>query len=264
MVRNYNIIFEDMIDVLIGDAEYDNYRKLPDGKIIDHLYTDKSLTSDGQIYFIGDSKYYKREEDIEGTSVFKQYTYAKNIIQLNIDEILKRTPSGRIRYRDAITEGYDITPNFFIRGYVNPDDMNFTEPALRPMKNQFAPNRHFVNRPFDRDSLVLCGFNINFLHVLSHYVLGSGTSSEKNILRAKLRKGIVDRINKSYCFYKVYPSISVESFILRNRDNFRGQLFRPDNNSDFIWFGFDKTDSIDTDSLLHLKDVQKVKKAFLQ
>ena len=186
MVRNYNIVFEDMIDVLIGDAKYDNYRKLPDGKIIDHLYTDKSLTSDGQIYFIGDSKYYKREEDIEGTSVFKQYTYAKNIIQLNIDEILKRTPSGRIRYRDAITEGYDITPNFFIRGYVNPDDMNFTEPALRPMKNQFAPNRHFVNRPFDRDSLVLCGFNINFLYVLSHYVLESGVSAAKGILRSQL------------------------------------------------------------------------------
>ena len=263
MVRNYNIVFEDMIDVLIGDVEYDTYRKLPDGKIIDHLYTDKSLTSDGQIYFIGDSKYYKREEDIEGTSVFKQYTYAKNIIQLNIDEILKREPAGHIRYRDELTEGYDITPNFFIRGYVNPDRMNFTEPALRPMKNQFAPNRHFINRPFDRDSLVLCGFNINFLYVLSHYVLESGASSAKSILRGQLRKGIVGRVNGFYNFYKVYPSIPVETFILKNRDTFRGQFFRPGDKSDYIWFGFDKTDLNNTDSLLNMKDVQKVEKVSL-
>ena len=263
MVRNYNIVFEDMIDVLIGDAEYDNYRKLPDGKIIDHLYTDKSLTSDGQIYFIGDSKYYKREEDIEGTSVFKQYTYAKNIIQLNIDEILKRTPSGRIRYRDAITEGYDITPNFFIRGYVNPDDMNFTEPALRPMKNQFAPNRHFVNRPFDRDSLVLCGFNINFLFVLSHYVLESGVSAAKGILRSQLRDGIVNRLNGAYDFYKVWPVVSVERFAITNRDTFRGQFFRPSDTSDYLIFGFDKSAAETSQLLMKLADVNRVEQTAL-
>lgn len=263
MVRNYNIVFEDMIDVLIGDAEYDNYRKLPDGKIIDHLYTDKSLTSDGQIYFIGDSKYYKREEDIEGTSVFKQYTYAKNIIQLNIDEILKRAPSGRIRYRDALTEGYDITPNFFIRGYVNPNDMNFTEPALRPMNNQFEPNRHFVNRPFDRDSLVLCGFNINFLYVLSHYVLESGVSAAKGILRDQLRDGIVNRLNCAYDFYKVWPVVSVERFAITNRDTFRGQFFRPSDTSDYLIFGFDKSAPETSQVLMKLADVNRVEQTAL-
>jgi hypothetical protein len=263
MVRNYNIVFEDMIDVLIGDVEYDKYRKLPDGKIIDHLYTDKSLTSDGQIYFIGDSKYYKREEDIDGTSVFKQYTYAKNIIQLNIDAILDNHPPSQIRYRDELSEGYDISPNFFIKGYVNPDKMNFTEPALKPMKNQFAPNRHFINRPFDRDSLVLCGFNINFLYVLSHYVLETGSSPSRNILKSQLRKGIVNRLNETYDFYKVYPEIPVEDFIVSRRDMYRGQLFRPSDTSEYVLLGYDKSSPIYLDELSDSGDVKAIKKTNL-
>lgn len=263
MVRNYNIVFEDMIDVLIGDEAFDKYRRLPDGKIIDHLYVDKSLTSDGQIYFIGDSKYYKKEEDIEGTSVFKQYTYAKNIIQLNIDAILEHQQPNQVRYRDELSEGYDITPNFFIRGYVDPDRMNFTDPALKPMHNHFAPNRHYINRPFDRDSLVLCGFNINFLYVLSHYVLESGSSPSRIMLKQLLRKGIIDRLNDVYEFYKVFPSISVEDFILSRRDLFRGQLFRPTDTSNYVLLGFDKSIQGILDRLSRDSDIHSVERLYL-
>ena len=263
MVRNYNIVFEDMIDVLIGDEEFDKYRRLPDGKIIDHLYVDKSLTSDGQIYFIGDSKYYKKEEDIEGTSVFKQYTYAKNIIQLNIDAILEHQQPKQVRYRDELSEGYDITPNFFIRGYVDPDKMNFTDPALKPMRSLFAPNRHYVNRPFDRDSLVLCGFNINFLYVLSHYVLESGSSPSRSMLKQHLREGIVNRLNSVYEFYKVFPSISIKDYIVSRRDLYRGQLFRPSDTSNYVLFGFDKSTPGALDKLSSDSNILSVERLIL-
>ena len=71
-------------------------------------------------------------------------------------------------------------------------------------------------------------------------------------------------MNEYYNFYKVYPSIPVELFIIKNRDAFRGQFFRPGDKADFIWFGFDKTDLNNTDSLLNLEDVQKVEKVSLQ
>ena len=264
MVRNYNIVFEDMIDALIGDEQFDKYRRLPDGKIIDHLYVDKSLTSDGQIYFIGDSKYYRKEEDIEGTSVFKQYTYAKNIIQLNIDAILKHLQPRQVRYRDELSEGYDITPNFFIRGYVDPDKMNFTDPALKPMRHLFAPNRHYVNRPFDRDSLVLCGFNINFLYVLSHYVLESGSSPSRTMLKQHLRDGIVNRLNDVYEFYKVFPSISIEDYIVSRRDLYRGQLFRPSDTADYVLFGFDKSIPGFFDKISRDRDTHSVERLILK
>ena len=248
---------------LIGDEEFDKYRRLPDGKIIDHLYVDKSLTSDGQIYFIGDSKYYKKEEDIEGTSVFKQYTYAKNIIQLNIDAILEHQQPKQVRYRDELSEGYDITPNFFIRGYVDPDKMNFTDPALKPMRSLFAPNRHYVNRPFDRDSLVLCGFNINFLYVLSHYVLESGSSPSRSMLKQHLREGIVNRLNSVYEFYKVFPSISIKDYIVSRRDLYRGQLFRPSDTSNYVLFGFDKSTPGALDKLSSDSNILSVERLIL-
>ena len=131
------------------------------------------------------------------------------------------------------------------------------------MKNQFAPNRHFVNRPFDRDSLVLCGFNINFLYVLSHYVLESGVSTAKGILRSQLRDGIVNRLNGAYDFYKVWPVVSVERFAITNRDTFRGQFFRPSDTSDYLIFGFDKSAAETSQLLMKLADVNRVEQTAL-
>ena len=55
--------------------------------------------------------------EISGNAFFKQFTYAKNVIQvcMNIfDGGDGRDKLGRIRYVDEKTEGYNITPNFFI------------------------------------------------------------------------------------------------------------------------------------------------------
>lgn len=263
MVRNYNIIFEDMVDALIGNSDYDKLRKLPDGKIIDHLYTDKSFTSDCQIYFIGDSKYYKSEETIDGTSVFKQYTYAKNIIQININLALENNLKSNFRYRDNLSEGYDITPNFFIRGYVDSENMDFSDPALKPMRNQFTSNRHFYNRPFDRDSLVLCGFNINFLYVLSHYVFESVNSQARDALKGLIRKGIANCLNETYDFYKVFPEMPINDFIEEHRDKFRGQLFWPSDDSLYVLFGTEKSIGVSAEELLSTNAIRRIEKIAL-
>ena len=73
LVRNFNIVFEDMIDHLIGEDKSipRKLKEQEDGKIVDHIYSDRSLI-DGDcsdIYFIGDSKYYKDGNDIKGESL---------------------------------------------------------------------------------------------------------------------------------------------------------------------------------------------------
>lgn len=98
MAKDFDIVFETMIDELIGE------RNLPrelieqkDGKIVDHLFLGRGLieSTDGNAhntYYIGDSKYYKRQDPenvhLGKTSIYKQYTYAKNIVQWNIDLFL--------------------------------------------------------------------------------------------------------------------------------------------------------------------------------
>ncbi len=88
LVKNFNIVFEAIIDALIGDNPLPDGmdKQQRDGKIVDHLYTAKSLIENqGKTYYIGDSKYYKLSGDVGDTSVYKQYTYAWNVIQWNLD-----------------------------------------------------------------------------------------------------------------------------------------------------------------------------------
>ncbi|WP_394125037.1 hypothetical protein [Psychrobacter nivimaris] len=191
-IDNYNIIFEDMVDKLFSDIIADDssihnkeglslkdLKNHPDGKIIDHIYADKSLIDDSNIFYIGDSKYYKSTTNVGKSSKFKQFTYAKNVIQFHID-VLNQTsklPDG-LRYRDEITEGYNISPNFFIYGYVD-DYRIFEEPLLAAKNDSPIISAHFPERLFDRDTLFIHEYKLNFLYVLKAYT----SSNELSILR---------------------------------------------------------------------------------
>ena len=48
LAKNFEIVFESMIDDLVGDEEIAELRELSDGKEIDHLYLDESLTRRSQ------------------------------------------------------------------------------------------------------------------------------------------------------------------------------------------------------------------------
>ena len=105
LVRDFNIVFEDMMDSLLSDPK-ENFlegrlRDQPDGKRVDHIfgYADLLQPDNDRIFHIGDSKYYKAGAKIGLESVFKQFTYAKNVIQLNIDW-LEGGKSVIFRYRD--------------------------------------------------------------------------------------------------------------------------------------------------------------------
>ena len=239
LVREFNLVFEDMIDSLIGDNSLPSgLKSQKDGKIIDHIYRDNSLIEDKkQIYFIGDSKYYKDDNDIGPDSIYKQFTYAKNVIQYNIDffnqdpEAFERT---NLQYRDITTEGYNITPNFFIRGHLQADELNNYGDNLldlQPMKDgkDYEISYHFKNRLFDRDTLILQTYNINFLFVLACYVQGAGERTQE--IRSAFRENIKVVLKNQYKFYAMTPreSINAEEFLKENFQQLLGKVFAPYN-----------------------------------
>ena len=68
-----------------------------DGKLVDHMFIGQGLIEKSNIpaeltYYIGDSKYYKRTKNdtihLGDNSIYKQYTYAKNVIQWNMNLFL--------------------------------------------------------------------------------------------------------------------------------------------------------------------------------
>lgn len=256
IANSFNNVFEAMIDSLISDQDKEvaKLKKNEDGKIIDHLYKEKSLIfADGSesIWHIGDSKYYKEENEVLGQSVAKQYTYAKNIVQDFFspefvdgnDECYSSGVHQGVRYRDSVTEGYSVTPNFFIRGFVPEyendgqyDDPYFskkgeTKDIVEPSEDDMwgKRNRHFRNRLFDRDTLLLKVYNINFLYVLKTYTSRHSSLRDdfKKKTRKRFREDFLELLDKYYVFYAVWPKNSETEFVNAHFRMLAGKIFKP-------------------------------------
>ena len=253
LASKFDRVFEDMVDGLIGDDIFSDLKENEDGKEIDHIYKGRSLVDTGSIYYIGDSKYYFYGSDIDEKSIYKQFTYAKNIIQLNINIFNKpsserkedeREVISNVRYRDPLTEGYNLTPNFFVRGYVKAEDLTdghacFSEDRLTPNSQIIPANAHFANRPFDRDTLVLQAYNINFLFVLASYVTNSDNESVKARIHEKFRADLLNVYRSKYDFFHVTPLGDIKTFVDAHFEQYIGKMYRSAD-APFIWFAFDK------------------------
>jgi len=244
LCRNYNIVFEDMIDKLLSDTNLPKgLKEQRDGKIVDHLFQYDSLFNPESIFYIGDSKYYKETTAYSDNSIYKQHTYAKNVIQYNINLFHQKLNDVRFRYRDELTEGYNITPNFFIEAYIDMQNLNDTKDNFQFDKEQKAKiNYHFENRIFDRDTLIILNFKINFLFVINAYI-------EKNSLKIQqfkqnaislIRANLVDYFNENYEFYEIFPNKSVETFVNEHFRLLIGKIYRTSNAPERLILGLKK------------------------
>jgi hypothetical protein len=239
-VNSYNLVFEDMIDKLFSDpiierktADGTTLKHLKynnDGKIIDHIFDYQSLLDTSDIFYIGDSKYYKSDNTAGKVSKYKQFTYAKNVIQYNID-LLNETGSyytENLRYRDKLTEGYNITPNFFIYGYIN-DYKNFDDNELIE-KGEIVKSFHFKERLFDRDTLFVHQYKINFLYVLRAYsqfgnqTIGKFREETKLMFRTNFINFFSNQSKSDFELY-VYQKNDFEIFVENNFRLINGKCF---------------------------------------
>lgn len=232
LVRNFNLVFEDMIDSLISDDTKQKDKKLADqrdGKIVDHIYRYESLVHKDKIYYIGDSKYYKEGSDPGDPSIYKQFTYAKNVIQRNMD---LADPSiaevSRKNYFDPSTEGYNVTPNFFIRGVVEANDYNYKF-RLEPTKNgdefDVEQMEHHKNRLFDRDTLLVLKYNINFLFVLSNYASNHTDDNLRRKIRKDFRAHVMNQLVLDYDFYTLRAKEDRQTAIDKHFKLLIGKIF---------------------------------------
>jgi len=241
LVKNFNIVFEAIIDGLIGDKIPEKDTKLrqikyqPDGKMVDHIYQYSELTNndeDKKIYYIGDSKYYKKNIPIGTESVYKQFTYARNVIQWNIDLFNDESDErvGHVKLRDDVTEGYNIIPNFFISAHQNTLDKE-DNIRLTGRGNKYFFSRQFENRLFDRDTFLIAHYDVNFLFVVALY--GRNNQSEKcnwkKTVREMFRKEIQNMLKEKFLFYAITPhyDVNAEQYVRENFQFLLGKIFRP-------------------------------------
>lgn len=234
LVRSFNCVFEAMIDELIGDKDLpEGLKNQADDKRIDHLYTyqyliekEENIHTDNnsqKIYHIADSKYYNRNQKLKGHDVPKQFTYARNVIQWHmnlINGLFENTEYKDIKLYDAITEGYNVIPNFFISAEVD-KDLSYDIDDFQPSKLASDDDREqeqyqFKDRLFDRSTLFTIHYDVNFLYVLKKYAQNKANDKAvwKETVRNKFRTEFLKMMNDKFRFYQVCVSPNmVESFV---------------------------------------------------
>ena len=257
LAKDFDHIFEVMIDTLIGGEDKN---KLPkelteqrDGKMVDHMFIGQGLIEQSNLpaeltYYIGDSKYYKRSKNdtvvLGDKSIYKQYTYAKNVIQWNMNLFLDDSDDGeQPQLRDALTEGYNPIPNFFISARIpNKKEgskfLSFDDAQLVEQANGVQFNRQFENRLFDRDTLLLCHYDVNFLYIVSLY--GRANKSKqatwREYVRKNFRQKIQETFNKLYTFRTIQPRAGKDcyQFLKENFSQLNGKLYRSKSNNNYL------------------------------
>ena len=274
LVKNFNIVFEAIIDELVGDKQLpdDLNKKQEDGKIVDHLFMWNSLTtadSSKKVYYIGDSKYYKIGNNIEGKSVAKQYTYARNVIQWNLNLFLdnkeKTLSQDHYKLRDDVTEGYDIVPNFFISAKID-EKLSYIDTIDKTdrEKRQYF-QRQFDNRLFDRDTLLISHYDVNFLFVVSLYARNNMSKKQawKTKVRNIFRDDIKKILNEKYDFYamKAKENKNGEEIIRKNFKDIIGKVYTPFDDKQIYSLALDKQFEEENKKVLNLLnsdfDIQK-------
>lgn len=248
LVKNFNIVFEAIIDELIGDREIPKgLKEQEDGKRVDHMYTYKGLTTyeeDKPIYYIGDSKYYKRGNQVGKESVYKQFTYARNVIQWNLNLFMNGDAAdsewmGKVpMLRDDVTEGYNIIPNFFISARLNKELSYKEDIEIADKKQTYFSNKQFENRLFDRDTLLVCHYDVNFLYVVSLYARNNAIQKDnwKAKVREMFRAEIQRILSEKFEFYAMtaHPDVDAEIYIKEHFQEVLGKIYTPYSNKNIF------------------------------
>lgn len=242
LVHDFPAVFEDMMDELLSEDDED-VRKMKvqeDDKRLDHLYRYQGLTEfNDKVYYIGDSKYYKRGHKITDEAIAKQYTYARNLIQYNLDLFHSSAEKDRkkaLAYRDYETEGYDIVPNFFISAKIaDISSSGYADSRIEPIPTakgeRFYVSYHFKNRLFDRDTILVAHYNVNFLFVLALYAKNRPIEQQgwSDKVKAQFRREIIEDLNKEYQFYVMTPREHIDghAFLQERFKDVLGKVFQP-------------------------------------
>lgn len=258
LVKKFDRVFEAMIDELVGDRKDElpkSLTKQDDGKLVDHMYLYRELierkAEQVDTFYIGDSKYYKYGTQLGTEAVYKQFTYAKNVVQWRLNlflndadesDDLKADKSTFIAgrkigpVRDEVTEGYDITPNFFISAMMTEDLRGgFKDEKIVPTAHgggrQPYVLRQFENRLFDRDTLIVAHYDVNFLFVLSLYAQDKAyrKAAWKETVRRQFRKEIQALLSSKYDFWAMTPKTQGDEkeFLHTDFQKVLGKVYRP-------------------------------------
>lgn len=285
LAKKFDRVFEAMIDELVGDRKDtipESLTAQDDGKLVDHMYLYQELMENREIkhdaFYIGDSKYYKYRTPMGKEAVYKQFTYAKNVIQWHLNLFLSPSNDEERQkyrdtiegYRDEVTEGYDITPNFFISAMMS-DDLRggFKDEDVKAKLDKsgnptYYVSRQYENRLFDRDTLIVAHYNVNFLFLISLYAKDNAfqKASWKSRVRKQFRREIQKLLTDNFEFYAMTPKKRgiEKEFLAGDFKRALGKVYKPfgksGNGREYYSLALEKSDKDKKNPNAEVKDAE--------
>ena len=145
-------------------------------------------------------------------------------------------------------------------------DLNYSRDGIdrtEKRRDRFTSSQ-FQNRLFDRDTLLVCHYDVNFLYVLALYA--KDDSSEKRSWKEKVRKlfreEIQNVLKEKYNFYamEAHPHIDGHKFLSEHFQDLLGKVYKPfDTHSTILSLALDSDEKF---RLENTKLVSKLKEYF--
>lgn len=152
-------------------------------------------------------------------------------------------PFERIQLFDEVTEGYNVIPNFFISASIDKKTLSY-EDYTEPHPNQPPVSRQFKNRLYDRDTLLLSHYDVNFLFVLALYARNNAGAKAawRHSVRDKFRRAVQDMLKEKFEFYALapHPDVDASAYFKAHFQDTLGKTFRPYENRHLYSLALDK------------------------
>lgn len=187
LASNFDPIFEHMIDTLISDSQLKKEIN-SEKRRLDHLFRFRHpLTDEVDGYYIVDSKYYNEGADIDDPSVFKQYDYARVVMEKKLNDLYS-----------PCTHSFLPVINSFIRPVKGQAGL-ITHAITKAEEFAFFPERLF-----DPSTRHILTFQVNFDQIVDAYITCNTAVGEqirqhicneyRNFINARYAGGIISNI----------------------------------------------------------------------
>ena len=104
----------------------------------------------------------------------------------------------------------------------------------------------FENRLFDRDTLLICHYDVNFLYVISLYARNNSLQKDawKKKVRDKFRTQIQGMLSEKYDFYamQAHPNVDAKTYLKEHFQQTLGKIYTPFSNDEVFSLALDKKD----------------------
>lgn len=128
---------------------------------------------------------------------------------------------------------------------IDPVTLSYEDKTVEHAK-QPPISRHFTNRLYDRDTLLLSHYDVNFLFILSLYARNNAGAKEsyKAAVRKKFRASIQKMLNDHFKFFamQAHPDVDGKEYFTSHFKDIVGKTFSPYQNEEIFSLALDMSD----------------------